>query len=73
LNLLKTGIYLFPEVNLIELIKQCLVEPLRDPVCLWMSDFGPAMLNVIQVKIELIRMVLTYPTILGTTICQGPE
>ena len=57
LNILKGCVYRFSEIHLIELIKQGLVEPLRTSICLWMPSLGPATVNIVKIKKELIEMI----------------
>ncbi len=51
---LKVRIDLLPKSDPVELIEDRLMNPLTDSIGLWALSFGFRMLNVVQLKIQLI-------------------
>ncbi len=62
-----------PECYLVELLKNGLVEPLTDTICLWMPGLCLGVVNVIYCQIELVIVLLCLATILGSSICKNPQ
>lgn len=61
---------LLPESHPIEFIEDRLVDPLTDPIRLWILGLGLRMLNVIELEIELMEMFIQSSTELGSPIRQ---
>ena len=73
LQFLDCSEYLLPEDRFVELIENRLVEPFADAVGLHMSSFRSCMLDMVQLKIELVRMFVKATTELGAAIRQNTQ
>ena len=65
---LKVRIDLLPKSNPVELISDRLMDPLTDPIGLRALGLGFCMLNLVELKIQLVRMFIRCPTELSPSV-----
>ena len=73
LQFVKRPIDLSPKGHPVELIEHGLVESLADAVSLRMSGPRPGVVDVLQVKIELVLMMFSGPAVLCSPVGENAQ
>ena len=59
--------------DLVKLVAYCFMEQLTNSVCLWTSGFRLRVIDVTHGQIQLIVVVIGYPTVFSVTVCQDTQ